>query len=515
VTPVVLRADARALPLPDESVHAIICDPPYGLADHRPDVIVQAITAWASGDRDRVPDGRGFMGKTWDAFVPPPAVWDEALRVLKPGGVLACFAGSRTVDLMGLSIRLAGFEIRDNLAAWLYSQSFPKSRNVSKDLDKMAGAEREVIGLKRLTGNALVPTKDKGGTYGVGVGVAPPGDVPITAPATDTAREWNGWGTALAPGHEPIILARKPLSGTVASTVLAHGTGGINIDATRVAATDAPDEAVTVPNAGSRYVGVLNGGKASEAEACTTSATSAGRWPKNVVIAHHPECVEVGTREVKTGTAGERRGFQTEYVGGDGQDKGLPHMSYSTNGRETIPAFDCHPDCQVAALDAQSGVMRARGNIAPTRSTGKAHGIFGAYGAHESPTDSGDPGGASRFFPTFRYEAKAPAWQRPHLADGSGFETVKPLDLMRWLVRLLTPPGGIVLDNFPGTGTTGQAAQLEGFRSVLVELEARHIEFIRERLAQEVVVDRRTDKAVPVTPVPADALSLFELGDVS
>src|SRR5699024_322967 len=167
------------------------------------------ITKWAGGDRDHAPTGRGFMGKSWDAFVPPPAVWDECLRVLKPGGHMVVFAGSRTQDLMGLSIRLAGFEMRDSLA-WLYGSGFPKSHDVGKAIDKLAGAEREIlatvkhgagaIGSKSRVAQGYRPTvRDTTTSY-------------VTAPATPEAAQWDGWGTALKPAFEPIVLARKPLA---------------------------------------------------------------------------------------------------------------------------------------------------------------------------------------------------------------------------------------------------------------------------------------------------------------
>ena len=158
--------------MPPESVDAIVTDPPYGLSNTTPAQVADTITKWAGGDRDHVPTGRGFMGKSWDAFVPPPAVWDECLRVLKPGGHMLVFAGSRTQDLMGLSIRLAGFELRESLA-WLYGAGFPKSHDVSKAIGKLAGV-----------GDATAPE----------------------------AAQWDGWGTALKPGHEPVVCARKPLN---------------------------------------------------------------------------------------------------------------------------------------------------------------------------------------------------------------------------------------------------------------------------------------------------------------
>jgi site-specific DNA-methyltransferase (adenine-specific) len=350
--------------LPDDSVHCVITDPPYGLAEHKPATIVTALTAWANGDRDHVPTGRGFMGRDWDAFVPPPAVWDECLRVLKPGGHLAVFAGSRTVDLMGLSIRLAGFEMRDGIAAWLYGSGFPKSLEVGKAIER-----------SKVTGDASLIVRD------------------ITAPATDAARTWDGWGTALKPAHEPILIARKPLGGTVAATVLAHGTGAINVDACRVGMSE---------------------------------PAQGGRWPTNVVLAHHPGC-----------------------------------------GPDEAPG-PCVPGCQVAELDRQSG--QQRDGLAVKRNGASTGGLYeGGFGRVASVDQGyGGQGGASRYFPTFRYQAKAPKRERPTI-DGKGWPTVKPLGLMEWLVRLLCPPGGTVLEPFTGSGATLEAARNVGVSAIAAE----------------------------------------------
>ena len=243
----VLNADCLAAlrTMPDNSIDAVVTDPPYGLSNTTPAQVAETITRWVSGDREYLPTGRGFMGKEWDAFVPPVAVWDECLRVLKPGGHLLAFAGSRTHDLMTLGIRLAGFEIRDSVA-WLYGSGFPKSMDVSKAI----------------------------------------------GPTADAAREWEGWGTALKPAFEPVALARKPLTGTVAANVLEHGAGALNIDACRVPTTDK-----------------LSGGHASAGQqmsdgwrrpwmddpdavkaniersrASVAKSESLGRWPANVVL---------------------------------------------------------------------------------------------------------------------------------------------------------------------------------------------------------------------------------------
>ena len=190
--------------LEDNSVDAVITDPPYGLSNTKPQQVADVLKAWVTGDTVSVPAKRGgFMGKDWDSFVPPPAVWEECMRVLKPGGHMAVFAGARTQDLMGLSIRLAGFEIRDTLG-WIYGSGMPKSHNISKAIDKAAGAEREVVGAGK-----------SGKTYGMGGlrGVeTSTGSFDITAPATSEAQRWDGWGTALKPAIEPILLAQKPFN---------------------------------------------------------------------------------------------------------------------------------------------------------------------------------------------------------------------------------------------------------------------------------------------------------------
>lgn len=190
--------------IPDNSISSIVTDPPYGLSNTKPAQVADVLKAWVTGDTEAVPAKKGgFMGKDWDSFVPPPAVWEECLRVLKPGGHMAVFAGARTQDLMGLSIRLAGFEIRDTLG-WIYGSGFPKSHDIGKAINKAAGAEREVVGAGK-----------SGKTYGMGGlrGVeTSTGSFDLTAPATSEAKRWDGWGTAIKPAWEPILLAQKPFN---------------------------------------------------------------------------------------------------------------------------------------------------------------------------------------------------------------------------------------------------------------------------------------------------------------
>lgn len=324
--------------------------------------------------------------------------------ILPPGGHLLAFGGTRTYHRMACAIEDAGFEIRDTIA-WLYGSGFPKSLNVSKAIDKAAGAEREVISaaapVKRMIPGADQHKqgweKNNGRVY-----------VPTeTAPATDAARQWDGWGTALKPALEPIVLARKPLDGTVAANIQAHGTGALNIDGCRVASEPLPVHEPT-GRCGAVYGAGLEGSR-------RTGDTRIGRWPANVVH--------------------------------DGSD-------------EVVAAFP----------------QQTSGGTPPSRPPRKTRHTYGAFAGQENPNGIGSTAGsAARFF----YSAKADADDRL----GSKHPTVKPVDLMRWLVRLVTPPGGTVLDPFAGSGTTGMACMAEGFDCILVEREAEYVADIRRRIA--------------------------------
>lgn len=410
--PLLLRGDALAqlARIPSESIDAIVTDPPYGLSNTDPGHVVEALTRWVAGDRAFVPaTGGGFMGKAWDSFVPPPAVWDECMRILKPGGHLLSFAGSRTHDLMTLSIRLAGFDIRDSIA-WLYGSGFPKSMDVSKAIDKAAGATRErVPGPSFGSGGNF--SDDNGATYVTRL---------ANGALTDAAKAWEGWGTALKPAFEPVVVARKPFKGTVAANVLAHGTGALNIDATRIHTTGSEAKAYTVARTAPGATQNATG-KTKLDGTTFNGKTKAGRWPANVVL----------------------------------------------------------DESQAAALDAQTGVTGANGGS-------------GAFRQHAWMPDAEatpqniarDKGGASRFF----YVAKAPKSERP-VVDGLAHPTVKPLALMRWLLRLVTPTAGVIVDPFAGSGTTLEAAYLEGFESIGVELTPDYWPLIEARIARVVGED--------------------------
>lgn len=407
--------------LPDNSISAVITDPPYGLSNTDPKHVVETIVKWASGDREYAPNGVGFMGKEWDAFVPPPAVWDEAFRVLKPGGHLLCFAGTRTVDLMTLSIRLAGFDIRDSLA-WLYGSGWPKSMDVSKAIDKASG----FVGGEKKNGIASTHT-----TFGddnwKGIGQA----TYEVRELSDAAKEWQGWGTALKPAFEPIVMARKPFpnGSTVAKNVMEYGAGAINIDATRIEFVSEADE----------------------------------RESKN-----KNQHADFGTQPGRNAVYGDYSMVKPE--------------NYDAPGR--WPANVILDESQAAVLDEQSGITKSTGGrTANISKTSKIYGGGKGLGQDLSPDEvrgdpgKGDIGGASRFF----YVAKAPKSERP-VVDGVAHSTVKPLAIMRWLIRLVTPEGGIVLDPFAGSGTTAEAAVLEGFQTLAIERDESYLALIQQRL---------------------------------
>jgi site-specific DNA-methyltransferase (adenine-specific) len=363
-------------------VSAVVTDPPYGLS---------------------------FMGKKWDYDVPAVEVWAECLRVLKPGGHLLAFAGTRTQHRMAVRIEDAGFEIRD-MIAWVYGSGFPKSLDVSKVIDKAAGAEREVVGSKTITG--MTPDRETFGandrSSGKGMGFRP-GDVSITAPATPEARQWSGWGTALKPALEPITVARKPLIGTVAENVLQHGTGGLNVDGCRVGTETVKSHHTAMLSHGGQNSRPWHDGHKN------TTHENTGRWPANLIHDGSDEVV----------------GLFPERDGGSFPEK----------------------------QNTKSMFMTSQGKgLSPSR-------------------EMGDTGSAARFF----YTAKADKSDR---GPGNNHPTVKPLDLMRYLVRLVCPIGGIVLDPFSGSGTTLAAAQAEGCLAIGVEREAAYCEIIKGRFHQ-------------------------------
>lgn len=471
-----------------ESVHAVVCDPPYDLTSGK-----KGGSGPASVNLNS-PHGRaritaGFMGHSWDAtgVAFDPETWRTVMRVMKPGAYLLAFGGDRTYHRMACAIEDAGF---DYLGAidWIYASGMPKSLDISKAIDKAAGAERtEVTGVKPGHEDFVTRTDD----HAAG-GRSEGWDRPwradadavarshlTLAPATEDAKRWQGWGTGLKPAHEFICIARKPFKGTYAQNVLTHGTGAMNINGCRIA-HDEPAGKPSVGQGGARRGGIMGEHPSELRIRETTSASTAGRWPSNLVLSHSEFCEPLGVREVRSnGHHPASRGKGGISTSGHAGQEGLAERR---SGTEPAEAWVCAPGCPVAELDSQSGVRPAG---SPVRGTEPSHsggkGIYGEIGRVPGPYYT-DEGGASRFFPTFQFEPKAPSSERPKGDDGEQHSTVKPLDLVRWLVRLVTPPDGTVLDCFAGSGTTGEACVIEGFRCVLVELEAVSAGLIVKRL---------------------------------
>jgi hypothetical protein len=348
---VIKRGDCVELmaDMADDSIDAIVCDPPYGLK---------------------------FMGKQWDSLGDGAEqhwheLWArEALRVLKPGGHLLAFGGTRTYHWLACGIEDAGFEIRDCIT-WMYGSGFPKSHDVSKAIDKAAGVEREVTGVDASRAARLV---NQTGDYKTKAGwSAGSRSVDITAPATAEAQKWQGWSTALKPASEPIVVARKPLIGTVARNVLEHGTGALNIDATRIwtadklgggAEKDEQSEAREGWDRPWRNDLEAQAAHAARVRENVQRAESLGRWPANVILSHTEDCVQVGTRRVK-GTsiprespmeAVRRSGVHAAAKGHQTIGRVQPVTGHAdADGKETIERYACVPDCPVRMLDAQTG----------------------------------------------------------------------------------------------------------------------------------------------------------------
>lgn len=393
--------------LADNSIDAVVTDPPYGLSKE-PDMM-EVMKHWMNGD-DYVHTGGGFMGKSWDSFVPGPSIWKEVFRVLKPGGHLLAFFGSRTYDLGTLAIRLAGFEIRDQIM-WVYGSGFPKSLDVSKAIDKAAGVEREKI---RIDASKVRNPKAAGSGKDGAEGAARPWieealkkgyhEKDSDIPATNEAKQWSGWGTALKPAHEPICVARKPLCGTVAENVLTHSTGALNIDGCRITdGTETGKEKPTyVPNNGNEVYGAGMGGGSWE--------NTKGRWPANFV------------------------------------HDGL-------NAEEWSRFFYC---AKASKADRDDGV-----SLAATSAAEMVDRDADSAGMNSPRAGAGRTSGARNDHPT-----------------------VKPTALMQWLVRLVTPPGGTVLDPFTGSGSTGKACMLEGFEFIGFEMDPHYCEIADQRIAK-------------------------------
>ena len=426
----VLVGDSRVKlrELHDCSVDSVVTDPPYEL---------------------------GFMGKSWDStgVAYDVGLWGEVLRVLKPGGHLLAFGGSRTYHRLACAVEDAGFEIRDQIM-WVYGSGFPKSLNVSKSIEGLltTGSANKTA-FKNLSGEHI-----ERGNWGIAKQQHTHGqrdtNYDETAgatrlgklePTTDAAQQWEGWGTGLKPAHEPIVLARKPLNGTVASNVLQHGTGALNIDGCRVRRDEGD-----VSHAGHRTATfgdeqTVSGGDGSGG----WSQNDAGRWPANFIHDGSDDILELfpDTGKSTGGRIGKKSMGNVTNVPAGQFEAGDPGYGDSGSAARFFYCAKANKRDRNEGLD--DFVLKITNEITPPGTKGS-----------QSPRAGAGRGGAT----------------------ANHHPTVKPTDLMRYLCRLITPLGGIILDPFTGSGSTGKAAILEGFRFHGIEQDPDYVQIARARI---------------------------------
>jgi len=414
--------------IPENSVDTCITDPPYEL---------------------------GFMGKKWDSsgIAFQPETWQAVFRVLKPGAILLAFGGTRTYHRIACAIEDAGFEIRDTIA-WVYGSGFPKSYNIGKGIDKQAGAQREVVGIKAdfaRDGAKRIPSNhDVDGTQHLHIKTN--WDSPVTAPSTPEAQLWDGWGTALKPAFEPIVVAMKPIDGTYVNNALTWGVAGLWIDGGRV-------------DSKPRLTGTLKDGDEIKANPSSYAGS--------------------GTRKLQTGydqrMAENQLGrFPANFIH-DGSDEvvGLFPNTTSGGGNKATKTAETFLGTGFGGTD----------NSVWEVSSGSAARFFYCAKASRSERNAGLEGMEKRGGHLASREGGGGGWSKdadknPNYPRQNHHPTVKPIELMRYLVRLTkTPTGGVVLDPFTGSGTTGIACVLEGREFIGIEREAEYVEIAEKRIA--------------------------------
>jgi DNA modification methylase len=413
--------------LPDNSVDSIVTDPPYEL---------------------------GFMGKKWDSsgIAYSVELWQQCLRVLKPGGHLLAFSGSRTYHRMVVAIEDAGFEVRD-MISWISNKTFPKSLNIGKAIDKAAGAKREVLrwekslfkinnGPSDAEYNQIhTNTMDSDGYR----------TTPITAPATDEAKQWEGWGTGLKPTVEPIVMARKPVEGTVANNVLKYGTGGLNIDGSRIGTEERINQPASYSN-DSPTRGASNGGQQGgfnySSEASPTQVI--GRWPANIILDEQAaELVDEQSGNIRLTDGGQSTG-SFNFAPGENTNTNKRIQGKVTLGGASRFFYVA----KASKRDRNEGLDELEETVS------------GSYAGNVA--NKGNKIGANP--------------ERPNQPAKNNHPTVKPTALMEYLVKLVTPPNGTVLDPFTGSGSTGKAAILQGFNFIGIEMTEEYVPIIEGRL---------------------------------
>ena len=410
--------------MPENSVDTCITDPPYEL---------------------------GFMGKKWDSsgIAFQPDTWAEVYRLLKPGAILLAFGGTRTYHRMVCAIEDAGFEIRDTIA-WVYGSGFPKSYDISKGIDKQAGAEREVTGKYKRpdgTNRDYQGWNESSGVTSFNSDNYSFAGRPITAPSTPEAQLWDGWGTALKPAHEPIVVAMKPLDGTFVNNALTWGTAGLWIDGGRVGTDEVGARARSNSESGNTNMLGVN------AQTNFQGAPTQGRFPANFIHDGSDEVKELFP-ETKSGSINGTYN-NTIMAQSNGDRNGKPiHLEFNGDSGSAARFFYC---AKASKRDRDEGCEGIE-----ERKSGMSNGAQ----KHGDGYDKGQDIGLNRV-----------------VARRNHHPTVKPTDLMRYLCRLVTPPGGTVLDPFMGSGSTGKACALEGFRFIGIERETEYCKIAEARIA--------------------------------
>lgn len=489
----ILRGDCLQVlkKFPDSSVDSIVTDPPAGIS---------------------------FMGKSWDDDKGHKDLWihwlskvmKEAKRVLKPGGHGLVWAIPRTSHWTGNALETAGFEIRD-VITHLFGQGFPKSLDISKAIDKEMGAESN----RPISHKNVSCRKAQVGPNGWNNAKRPEFK---TKGATPEAKQWEGWGTALKPACEFWFLIRKPIEEkTVAKNVLKHSTGALNIDECRIGT-----ETRTYSINGNIKSGNF-GNKANQPASERAHATAQGRFPSNLVFSHTEECKLVGLKEVKTSTLLKTHTLNesdNKAMTGKNYQRN-PKKDYGQNGLESVEHWECSPNCAVKTLDDQVSRSMKMHGAGAKREVGQATqdssgGLFGVGNHEGNGVRFGDSGGASRFFYCAKISSSERNWglngmkkkpsgeftgdgrgrQTEHTPQANHHPTVKAVQLMRYLCKLITPPNGIVLDPFMGSGSTGLAALREGFGFVGIEKDPEYFQIASERIKQtKQLVDLKNEKS--------------------
>jgi len=436
----------------------------------------------------------------------------EAYRVLKPGGSMLVMGGTRTSHRLACAIEDSGFIIKDTLM-WLYGSGFPKAQDLGKMIDKRAGEKREKIAdspYKKIRGIA----SRRGELYGKGLDGS--GNIDITAPTTDLAKHWNGFKVGgIKPAYEPIIWAVKPPKGSYVDNLLKWGVGAVNVDECRIGISN-NDFKLNTKKASKEFIGVKPFGGDGDKKGSALLPNTKGRFPANIILSHHPECVQMGMKRVSRGGGIPQTTIMKPGNVAYGKFKERKISYYGgKDGLETVESWDCHPDCAVRLLDEQSGNLSQVGGA---KKTTHDKGIFGIGQPGQVYFDGN--AGASRFFycakasraernagldemeekhnPEHRFgryrckkcgklqldynscECKNPDFERIEI-NKNNHPTVKPIKLFEYLIKLVTREGQIVLDPFIGSGTTAIAAHNTGRKCVGIEKEDEYLEIAKRR----------------------------------